>query len=449
MPLKINSIPFIDTNYIQLPAGTNEQKPAVSAVGATRSNTNSEKIEFVSVGEINPNTKIWRELAFIIPTPDPISFALQQDTGISATDNITKNGTMVVTGINVSNGTWQYSIDSGLSWSVNQPTTTNTFVLPQGTYSTGYIHVRQTNAVGYSYTATNSSQIVVDTTPPTLTINTISTDNILTYADVDTTAITGTVSDAGSSVTINFKTTVRTALVSGNNWSYTVTEADLAALGEGSGKTITASATDLAGNTGSASRTVSVNTWGSVTLRSSQSWSPPLPGIKTVHAIVIGGGSGGYGFYGSSGCPCGGGGGGAAWKNNIPVTYGTSYSATVGSGGRGGGKNTGLSATNGSGSSFVVGAITMYGGGGTISVDGSYGINSYSTGGGYSGGDGGNSGSGTTSTFQGASPGGASGYGSHGHGGDAPYELNTLAYGDDGGGGAIIIKWGIGRTYAN
>jgi hypothetical protein len=59
-------------------------------------------------------------------------------------------------------------------------------------------------------------------------------------------------------------------------------------------------------------------------------WVPP--GVSNVHVIVVGGGGSGGG--GSNPCGGGGGSGGSlAWKNNIPVIAGCSYTVAVGAGG--------------------------------------------------------------------------------------------------------------------
>lgn len=427
----------------------------------------------------------WRRLEFSIPIPDLVSFTLQHDTGISTTDSITNNGTLIVSGINVINGFWQYSTDAGATWSQPQPTDINTFNLLEGTYLENSIQVKQTNAVGYSSTTTNTSQIIVDTTAPTVVINPVSSDDILTYADVDTTAITGTVSDAGSAVTLTFNTVNRTASVSGNNWTYTVTEADLEALGEGSGKTITASATDLAGNTGSISRTVTVNTWGSALFTSptTTTWTPPLPGIKKVHVVAIGGGAAGTGGYGAGTVVYSGGGGGYGYKNNIPVTFGANYNVTVGHGGSGNGGSGGSSwfidqtTVRGSGAGYSGGSYT--GDGGDYGEDGltlPYNANTDIRGGSAGGNPGSKGGSTTSPSGNCGGGGGASVYGlsvagrsgssgyrdpdnpttgvyyggsggMYGGGGGGRHGGNRPGVGGNGASGAVRVVWGIGRAF--
>ena len=108
------------------------------------------------------------------------------------------------------------------------------------------------NAVSQEVTVT-----VTDTTPPTITINDITADNVINSNEVATT-ITGTV-EADSTVKLTIGINVRTADVSGTNWSYTLTSDDISAMGEGD-ETISATATDTAGNEGTANRDITVDT---------------------------------------------------------------------------------------------------------------------------------------------------------------------------------------------
>lgn len=68
-------------------------------------------------------------------------------------------------------------------------------------------------------------------------------------------------------------------------------------------------------------------------------WTAPA-GVTSVNVVAIGGGGGGGVGRGTSDgqaqSAAGGGGGGLGWKNNIPVTPGSTYTVVVGSGGAGG-----------------------------------------------------------------------------------------------------------------
>ncbi len=104
---------------------------------------------------------------------------------------------------------------------------------------------------------TTSREITVDTVLPTIAINDITADNIINLNEV-TTPLTGTV-EAGSTVKLRFSNEERDAIVSGTSWSYTLTPTDLNNIGQGA-ETITATATDTAGNTQQASHTFAVDT---------------------------------------------------------------------------------------------------------------------------------------------------------------------------------------------
>ena len=128
-------------------------------------------------------------------------------------------------------------------------------------------------------------------------------------------------------------------------------------------------------------------------------WTCPV-GVTSVSVVCIGSGSSSQGASWSSGA---GGGGGLGWKNNIPVSPGTTYTVFVGRSGNGFGSNTSGQA------SYFINTSTVAGNGG-----------SGASGGGYTGDGGGNGGSG----------------GQYGGGG-----INQ------GGRGCVRIIWGAGRAF--
>ena len=77
-------------------------------------------------------------------------------------------------------------------------------------------------------------------------INVVGTDDVIDSSETNTT-ITGTTS-LDSAVTIEFGGHVRDTVVTDTTWSYTLTDADILAMGQGA-ETITATATDSFGNT--------------------------------------------------------------------------------------------------------------------------------------------------------------------------------------------------------
>ncbi|HID3542004.1 TPA: Ig-like domain-containing protein, partial [Escherichia coli] len=110
--------------------------------------------------------------------------------------------------------------------------------------------------------ATATHGLAVDLTVPVLTINTVSGDDIINAAEHGQALVISGSSTGGEAgdvitVTLNSKTYTTTLDASGN-WSVGVPAADVTALGSGP-QTITATITDIAGNSDDASRTVTVN----------------------------------------------------------------------------------------------------------------------------------------------------------------------------------------------
>ena len=101
-----------------------------------------------------------------IEPPAPPTFRLRSDTGYSATDGITKDGVMLVSGVEA-NATWEYSINDGATWS---PGVGNQFTLPPAVYPSGSIRVRQTDSSGnLSHEYKSGFVVEVNTTTPTIT----------------------------------------------------------------------------------------------------------------------------------------------------------------------------------------------------------------------------------------------------------------------------------------
>ena len=102
--------------------------------------------------------------------------------------------------------------------------------------------------------------ITVDTVAPTPpVIGTVQGDDIINLAE-STGAITGT-SEAGATIDLTVGGNLRTVTADGGgNWSYTLTGADITAMGQGI-EALSATATDGAGNTGAAgTRAITVDT---------------------------------------------------------------------------------------------------------------------------------------------------------------------------------------------
>jgi hypothetical protein len=93
------------------------------------------------------------------------TLTLAADTGGSPSDGITSNGQINVTGLEGGTTTWEYSTDSGTTWT---PGTGTSFTLAQGIYAANAVQVRQTDAAGFVQVtpATYAAQINVDTSNP-------------------------------------------------------------------------------------------------------------------------------------------------------------------------------------------------------------------------------------------------------------------------------------------
>ncbi|WP_232493049.1 beta strand repeat-containing protein [Novosphingobium kaempferiae] len=92
------------------------------------------------------------------------TLSLASDTGSSATDLVTSDGTVVV-GALEPGGSWEYSLDAGVTW---QQGTGSSFELAEGTYAS--VQVRQTDVAGNLSTTTSLGPIVVETSAGELTV---------------------------------------------------------------------------------------------------------------------------------------------------------------------------------------------------------------------------------------------------------------------------------------
>lgn len=126
-------------------------------------------------------------------------------------------------------------------------------------------------SVGITVTATDGTtpvtttgNVLIDLTPPILTINAFAGDNQVNGNESTTSqAITGTadIAEAGRTVVVNFNNQTYSAVVQSNGtWSTTVPASAMQALPDGSTPVITAQLADVAGNVGTATQTVTVDT---------------------------------------------------------------------------------------------------------------------------------------------------------------------------------------------
>ncbi|MFY7246789.1 Ig-like domain-containing protein [Enterobacter cloacae complex sp. JNL001] len=160
------------------------------------------------------------------------------------TVTISLNGRIYTTTVDDS-GNWTYTVPSA-----------DLAGLKDGDAS---VQVSVTNVNGNSASA--GREYSVDATAPSVTINTIATDDILNASEAQSDlAISGTsTAEAGQTVTVSLNGKDYTTTVSANgSWTLNVPAADLAGLSDGS-VTVTASVSDKAGNPASVDHTLTVD----------------------------------------------------------------------------------------------------------------------------------------------------------------------------------------------
>ncbi|MFM8494730.1 MAG: fibronectin type III domain-containing protein [Planctomycetia bacterium] len=105
---------------------------------------------------------LWSNVAGpVVPMTIPVA-SLLNDTGVSATDGITNDGRVSVSGL-LPGAIWEYSIDGGTSWTAG---IASPFVLQPGLYPAGGVQVRQSLLGTFSSVGMNPISWTIDQTPP-------------------------------------------------------------------------------------------------------------------------------------------------------------------------------------------------------------------------------------------------------------------------------------------
>ncbi|EOQ3299471.1 Ig-like domain-containing protein [Escherichia coli] len=145
------------------------------------------------------------------------------------------------------------------------------------------------NVNGNSATTTHAYS--VDASAPTVTINTIASDNIINASEAAAgVTVSGTsTAQTGQTLTVtlngtNYQTTVQTD----GSWSLTLPASDLTALAN-NGYTLTATVSDLAGNLGSASKGVTVDTTAPVISFNTVAGDDVINNVEHIQAQIISG----------------------------------------------------------------------------------------------------------------------------------------------------------------
>ncbi|HGV9342555.1 TPA: Ig-like domain-containing protein [Enterobacter hormaechei] len=177
-----------------------------------------------------------------------------QDLSVSGTSANLAEGTVVTMTLNGKNYTATTAADG--TWSLTVPAA-DLSGLGEASYT---LSATATNGVGNSISTT--SNLLVDTALPTVTINTVAGDNVINAAEVAAgQTLSGTVAnaEAGNTVTVTIGGHSYTATVQNNlSWSVNVPSDVLTALGNGS-LSVTATVTNGHGNTGTGEREIAID----------------------------------------------------------------------------------------------------------------------------------------------------------------------------------------------
>ncbi|WP_442548575.1 Ig-like domain-containing protein [Enterobacter hormaechei] len=177
-----------------------------------------------------------------------------QDLSVNGTSPNLAEGTVVTVTLNGKNYTATTAADG--TWSLTVPAA-DLSGLGEASYT---LSATATNGVGNSISTTTN--LLVDTALPTVTINTVAGDNVINAAEVAAgQTITGKVANAdiGNTVTVNIGGNTYTATVQSDlTWSVNVPESVLTALGNGD-LTVSATVTNDHGNTGTGERDITID----------------------------------------------------------------------------------------------------------------------------------------------------------------------------------------------
>ncbi|HDT1118210.1 TPA: Ig-like domain-containing protein [Enterobacter roggenkampii] len=177
-----------------------------------------------------------------------------QDLVLSGTTSNVEAGQTVT--ITFAGKTYTTTVDANGDWTWTVPAA-DLSGLKDGDAS---VQVSVTNVNGNA--ASSAQAFSVDTTAPTVTINTISGDNMLNAAEAaqDLTLSGTSTAEAGQTVTVTFNGNQYTAQVQADgSWTLDVPAADLAGITDGNAA-VTATVSDKAGNPASAGSSVLVDT---------------------------------------------------------------------------------------------------------------------------------------------------------------------------------------------
>ncbi len=181
--------------------------------------------------------------------------------------------------------TYTTTVAANGSWSTTVPAA-DMAALRDGDASA---QVRVTNVNGNSATATHEYR--VDSAAPTVTINTIASDNIINASEAAAgVTVSGTsTAQTGQTLTVTLNgTNYQTTVQADGSWSLTLPASDLTALAN-NGYTLTATVSDQAGNPGSASKGVTVDTTAPVISFNTVAGDDVINNVEHTQAQIISG----------------------------------------------------------------------------------------------------------------------------------------------------------------
>ena len=230
-------------------AGLNEGALMVTATVSDKAGNESQTTHNVTVDTTAPLITIDTVAS------DDIVNTGEQRAGqtISGTTTAEPGQTVTVT---FNGHSYQATVDASGNWSVFVPAT-DFNGLVDGNYTiTATVNDAAGNAGGTSHNVTLNGDV------PTITINTLSTDDIINAAEHGTSLILSgtTTAPAGQTVTITLNGQTYTAVVDSNGqWSCVVGSGDVAALADGTAYTVHAEVSNAIGNSASDDHSINVD----------------------------------------------------------------------------------------------------------------------------------------------------------------------------------------------
>ena len=203
----------------------------------------------------------------------------------------TATGASVGDKVVITIGSNQYTttVDASGKWSVGVPAS----VISALTDGTVTLSATITDSAGNSSTQTHD--VVVNTASVALTVNTLSGDDVINAAEAGVSlVINGSSAQfaSGTQVTITLNCKSYTATIqSDGSWTTTVPAADVGTLADGASYQVSVSAQDSAGNSASATHTISVDTTAPVISVNTLSGDDVLNAAEAQQALTVQGSS--------------------------------------------------------------------------------------------------------------------------------------------------------------